>query len=527
MLHLLALLALALPSDAAAPLPSAGEHVASSSLPSAALVASKLSSLSLRLPPDLNCSTCELVMSVYTEIASNATTLQEFITLFEDACSVIAPGTPIGALCDALIKTSLQDVLPFLYKELSTLAWDIPETFCSVFIPVCTVPCCATATAPEQLRLALTNEPAAWSVQWTTLQAVSGAGVQWSAQGASGAPSTAAAVARTYALGGWQGTLYSATMAPLAPGTAYTYSVGSAASGWSAPVNFTTLPADAGSPSRPLRLAHIGDMGWGDNSNATIAALGALVAEGGIDALIHTGDVSYADGQQKSWDVYGRKIEAISSRIPYMVGVGNHVRWPAWGARPPFCRSVLPLCTACAHHFLAPSPPPPPNAQEQVWWGGAPYRARWTMPPALNPVTRAPLPASTTANRSFYAIDFGTVLHYAMYDTESVLDISDVSAANAAWLKADLDMAALQGAKWVIAGGHRPLCACLRALPVRCGARAEWGCTLGLACSAGLLTGFPPSPPPPTHIRPLSRPFTRRLHQWRLQEQQQGLQRNG
>jgi superfamily II DNA/RNA helicase len=60
----------------------------------------------------------------------------------------------VGAICDALISDTIEGIIPFLYDQLHTLAWDIPETFCSVFIPVCTVNCCATDTAPEQLRLA-------------------------------------------------------------------------------------------------------------------------------------------------------------------------------------------------------------------------------------------------------------------------------------------------------------------------------------------------------------------------------------
>ena len=371
--------------------------------------------------PELNCTTCEFIMSVYVEVAGNQTTLGEFVQLFEDACNVIAPGTPLGTLCDALISDTFKSIVPFLYKELTTLAWDIPETFCSVFIPVCTVDCCATPTAPEQRRLAFTNDASAYSVQWTTLTLVAGSAVEWVVYGASGQPSTATAVPRTYALGGWRGTLYSAIMDKLQPGVTYSYRVGSDSGGWSAAANFTTLPAATGSAQRALRLAHIGDMGWGDNSNATIAALQSLVDLGALDAVIHTGDVSYADGQQKSWDVYGRKIEGISSRVPYMVGVGNH---------------------------------------EQVWWGGAPFRHRWTMPPALNPLTREPLPDATTANRSFYSIDFpNKVLHFAMYDTESVLDVSDVSANNVQWLKEDLGLAKTFGASWIIAGGHRPLCA--------------------------------------------------------------------
>jgi hypothetical protein len=358
-------------------------------------------------------------MGVYEEIAGNATTLRQFVALFEEACSVIAPGVPaLDALCDAVVSGLLESVLPFLDKELSTLAWDIPETFCAVFIPVCTIPCCDAPTAPEQRRLAWTADPAAMSVQWTTLQLVAGAGAQVF-PAAGGPPGTfALATPRTYALGGWQGTLYSATMTGLAAGTAYGYRVGSDAGGWSAVAHFTTLPAGAGSDARPLRLVHIGDMGWGNNSNATIAAVTALAAAGEIDGVLHSGDVSYADGQQKAWDVFGRKIESISSIIPYMTGVGNH---------------------------------------EQVWWGGAPYRARWTMPPALNASTGAPLPPAVVANRSFYSLSLGQqALLFAMIDTESVLDVSDVSAANVAWLREVLAAPAAAPA-WRVVLGHRPL----------------------------------------------------------------------
>ena len=332
-------------------------------------ISNKLASLPLGSAPELNCTTCEFIMSVYVEVAGNQTTLGEFVQLFEDACSVIAPGTPLGTLCDALISDTFKTIIPFLYKELTTLAWDIPETFCSVFIPVCTVDCCATPTAPEQRRLAYTNDASAYSVQWTTLTLVAGSAVEWGVYGASGQPSAATAVPRTYALGGWQGTLYSAIMDKLQPGVTYSYRVGSDSGGWSAAANFSTLPAATGSAQRALRLAHIGDMGWGNNSNNTIAALQSLVDLGALDAVIHTGDVSYSDGQQKSWDVYGRKIEGISSRVPYMVGVGNH---------------------------------------EQVWWGGRPFATGGPcQPPSIpSPVSPSPTPPLQTA--AFTPLTFPT-----------------------------------------------------------------------------------------------------------------------
>jgi hypothetical protein len=305
-------------------------------------------------------------MGVYEEIAGNGTTLRQFVALFEEACTVIAPGVPVlTALCDAVVSGLISEVVPFLDKELTTLAWDIPETFCAVFIPVCKIPCCAAPTTPEQRRLAWANDPNAVAVQWTTLQLASGAGAQFYPAAAGGPPLFAPAAPRTYTLGGWEGTLYSATMAGLTPGAAYTYRVGSDAGGWSAWENFTALPSDAGTDARPLRLVHIGDMGWGDNSNATIAAVEALAAAGSIDGVLHSGDVSYADGQQKSWDVFGRKIEGISSRIPYMVGVGVRLQAPPLRSRPRANeRHELSLPRKGAYLSFARNtftPPPPPT----------------------------------------------------------------------------------------------------------------------------------------------------------------------
>jgi hypothetical protein len=52
---------------------------------------------------------------------------------------------------------------------------------------------------------------------------------------------------------------------------------------------------------------------------------------------------------------------------------------------------------------------------------GAPFRARWTMPPALNATTGVPLPPSAVANRSFYSHALGPSL-FAMLDTGINLD---------------------------------------------------------------------------------------------------------
>ncbi|EGZ21869.1 hypothetical protein PHYSODRAFT_489042 [Phytophthora sojae] len=41
-------------------------------------------------------------------------------------------------------------------------------------------------------------------------------------------------------------------------------------------------------------------------------------------ALIHIGDISYAKGSTYLWDQFGAIVQPVASRLPYMVGIGNH-----------------------------------------------------------------------------------------------------------------------------------------------------------------------------------------------------------
>ena len=57
----------------------------------------------------------------------------------------------------------------------------------------------------------------------------------------------------------------------------------------------------------------------GPNAKANIAALGALAEADKIDAVLHVGDISYANGIQRLWDDFMRQIEPVAARVPYMV----------------------------------------------------------------------------------------------------------------------------------------------------------------------------------------------------------------
>lgn len=190
------------------------------------------------------------------------------------------------------------ELLPWIDKQLNTLAWDIPLGFCSVFVPVCLNPCCTAATAPEQLHLALSASPSEVTITWVTLNDTATSTVQWGAAegGQSPLPYQSSGFVKTYTFGGWVGVLHEATITNLEPGLTYTYRVGDEAGGWSAAYNFSTLPFRVGSVGRPLRIVQIGDMAYDNTSDATVADITALVEQGLVDLVLHIGDIGYADG---------------------------------------------------------------------------------------------------------------------------------------------------------------------------------------------------------------------------------------
>jgi predicted MPP superfamily phosphohydrolase len=51
----------------------------------------------------------------------------------------------------------------------------------------------------------------------------------------------------------------------------------------------------------------------------------ALKKQKNYNFILHTGDLPYAwKGQENKWDEWGRLVEPLSSKVPYMVTPGNH-----------------------------------------------------------------------------------------------------------------------------------------------------------------------------------------------------------
>ncbi|TMW56384.1 hypothetical protein Poli38472_006394 [Pythium oligandrum] len=105
----------------------------------------------------------------------------------------------------------------------------------------------------------------------------------------------------------------------LEPNTTYYYRCGDPTGGWSELLTFTTSVA-VGSQA-PVTFAVIGDLGQTEYSEQTLRH---LINQDGLTAILHAGDLSYADNYQPRWDRWGKLVEPLASTCPWMVSVGNH-----------------------------------------------------------------------------------------------------------------------------------------------------------------------------------------------------------
>jgi hypothetical protein len=104
----------------------------------------------------------------------------------------------------------------------------------------------------------------------------------------------------------------------LLPNTTYYYRVGDPNAKISKELSFKTLPTPG--PDVPLKFVVIGDLGQTEWSQSTLAH----VNKADFDMVLLAGDLSYADRYQPRWDTWGRLVEPVFSRAPFMSVEGNH-----------------------------------------------------------------------------------------------------------------------------------------------------------------------------------------------------------
>jgi 3',5'-cyclic AMP phosphodiesterase CpdA len=362
-------------------------------------------------------------------LGDNITQLDAIITSLQTKCNSTFSNhsqIPEREVCDGIVK-GLLDILPMVDNDLiNKLAWD-SSNLCRI-TGFCTIDCCLTSTTPEQVHLALPRDPSAMNVMWTTLHDTEDHIVEWGTSEDNLNQSSVSGSSSTYTYFGWRGMLHHARMTQLLPSTTYFYRVGSPSSqstdsSWSSIFSFKTLKTGAGTSEEvPLRVASVGDMGYGNLSNDTINRLTSLVVAGEVDMVIHNGDISYADGEMKHWDNFMRKIEPIASRVPYQVTPGNH----------------------------------------EFWFNFSAYNHRFRMPDEgvndnhFYSFSVGQHSASSAPSNSVTTVDTETAVSFVAMDTESSLDVAFMSAAQIRWLEKELAVARNKSS-WVVAYGHRPL----------------------------------------------------------------------
>ncbi|CAO2824056.1 unnamed protein product [Amaranthus hypochondriacus] len=108
------------------------------------------------------------------------------------------------------------------------------------------------------------------------------------------------------------GQIHEVVIGPLRPNTVYYYRCGGDTS---REFTFKTTPSQL-----PIKFVVIGDLGQTNWTNSTLEH----ISQANYDMLLLPGDLSYADYWQPSWDSFGRLVEPLASRRPWMVTQGNH-----------------------------------------------------------------------------------------------------------------------------------------------------------------------------------------------------------
>uniref|UniRef100_A0A0D9XWY6 Purple acid phosphatase n=1 Tax=Leersia perrieri TaxID=77586 RepID=A0A0D9XWY6_9ORYZ len=109
------------------------------------------------------------------------------------------------------------------------------------------------------------------------------------------------------------GKIHDAIIGPLQPNTTYFYRCSNHTTGDE--LSLRTPPS-----TLPFRFVVVGDLGQTGWTKSTLTHIGAV----DHDMLLLPGDLSYADFYQPRWDSFGRLVEPLASKRPWMVTQGNH-----------------------------------------------------------------------------------------------------------------------------------------------------------------------------------------------------------
>ncbi|KAK3259386.1 hypothetical protein CYMTET_31614 [Cymbomonas tetramitiformis] len=115
------------------------------------------------------------------------------------------------------------------------------------------------------------------------------------------------------------GMIHHAELVGLAPSTTYFYRLGDTQTAEASDEFSFTTPPEVG-PDVAAVYTLVGDLGQTTDSVSTLDHMSSSKG----DIIIHVGDLSYADGYQPRWDTYGRLVQPVAAKTPWMTVEGNH-----------------------------------------------------------------------------------------------------------------------------------------------------------------------------------------------------------
>jgi hypothetical protein len=223
--------------------------------------------------------------------------------------------------------------------------------------------------------------------------------------------------------------LHHVTLTGLQPATTYYYGVPTCSeyapdcSVGDAVFSFTTAPPDG--EGFPLNFAVVGDLGQTVNSLTTVAH---IAADASVSAILHAGDMAYADCQQSRWDSYFSMIEFLATGMPWYVCPGNH---------------EAEYDTATGAVFQA-------------------YEARFMMPQVKAVQTEPQAqPQECCPSEGNYTYNFGNAFYSFVYGPATVVFLNSytdtaVDSPQYTWLQATLESVDRSVTPWVLVLFHCP-----------------------------------------------------------------------
>jgi hypothetical protein len=246
------------------------------------------------------------------------------------------------------------------------------------------------------------------------------------------------------------GVLHTVAMKHLKANVKYSYKVGLETTNqktlWSDTYQFVASPflkTASAKEQEPFSFLVYGDqgcpsLGWSTGRTWVSSMVARELDEAVHPARVvhHFGDLAYAEGAAHVWDEWHDMIQPLMTRVPLMIGVGNHEY----------------DYTSTIDSFKDPSGVRTGHGFMPVWGN---FRDDSGGECGVATAKRFAMPASLGSNGVFwYSYDFGNV-HTIMISSEH--DLSARDSLQYQWLEQDLARVDRAVTPWVIVETHRPL----------------------------------------------------------------------